>query len=437
MAGVRGRCQWFGDEQRFCFILLSQYRGPPFRSHRETNRILPETWFITNRSETEVPRHARVPHRLRQVNETAYEPELVSIGPCHRHKEHLREMEMVKKQYCRRLFDRKGEETKRRCVQAVRSMAEFGLYWYSPYDENIADIETMLLVDGCFIIELLCKEPQDEFARLRWSRITLFGDLLLLENQLPFPVLKELYRLINDPTDGTDFAPQAFAKLIQVLPGKNAEFGIFLRPASSAYGIFLPRQTGIENGKGRVERQSIGCATELAEAGIKFVKVESNAKSLFDVNFTDGEMKIPTFVIGDNTERLLRNLIAYELFVHGLTYVIDYVTLMDNLVNTANDVKLLRSSGVIVNMLGDDEAVGQMINKLRDFVTLCGDAFFYEKIFVEVQQHCAKPWNTWKAKIRHDYFTTPWSGIAFYGALLVALATIGQFIVAFFQKQLS
>ncbi|XVF50073.1 hypothetical protein PTKIN_Ptkin04bG0064900 [Pterospermum kingtungense] len=191
---------------------------------------------------------------------------------------------------------------------------------------------------------------------------------------------------------------------------------------------FYQERTGTEEGKGRVERQSIGCATELAEAGIKFIKLdsnrlESNAKSLFDLKFTDGKMEIPTFVIGDNTERLFRNLMAYELFVQGSTSVIDYVTLIDNLVNTARDVKLLCSSGVIVNMLGDDEAVGQMLNKLRDYVTLCGDTFFYEKIFVEVQQHCARPWNTWKAKLRHDSFTTPCSGIAFFCALLVALAS--------------
>ncbi|XVF50074.1 hypothetical protein PTKIN_Ptkin04bG0065000 [Pterospermum kingtungense] len=156
-----------------------------------------------------VPRHVRVPHRLRRVNETAYEPELVSIGPCHRHKEHLREMETIKKQYFHRLFNRKGEETMRRCVRAVVFMAEFASYWYSAYEENITDIETMLLEDGCFVIELLCKEPQpqDQFARLRWSRITLFGDLLLLENQFPFIVLVELHRLIKDPTDGTNFAP--------------------------------------------------------------------------------------------------------------------------------------------------------------------------------------------------------------------------------------
>ncbi|WRX28568.1 Protein of unknown function DUF247 [Theobroma cacao] len=95
-------------------------------------------------------------------------------------------------------------------------------------------------------------------------------------------------------------------------------------------------------------------------------------------------MKIPTFVVEDCTERLFRNLIAYEKYEEGSTYVTDYVTLMDNLIDSAKDVQLLRFSGIIENMLGDNEVVAQMFNKLRDHVTLCGDTFYYEEIFVEV-----------------------------------------------------
>ncbi|WRX29186.1 Protein of unknown function DUF247 [Theobroma cacao] len=118
---------------------------------------------------------------------------------------------------------------------------------------------------------------------------------------------------------------------------------------------------------------------------------ESGVKSLFDISFTDATMKIPTFVVEDYTERLFRNLIAYELYEEGSTYVIDYVTLMDNLINSAKDVQLLRFHGIIENMLGNDEAVAQMLNKLRDHVMFCGDTFYYEEIFVDVKTHCARP----------------------------------------------
>ncbi|WRX28566.1 Protein of unknown function DUF247 [Theobroma cacao] len=78
---------------------------------------------------------------------------------------------------------------------------------------------------------------------------------------------------------------------------------------------------------------------------------ESGVNSLFDISFTNATMRIPTFVVEDDTERLFRNLIAYELYEEGSTYVIDYVTLMDNLINSSKDVQLLRFSEIIENML--------------------------------------------------------------------------------------
>ena len=406
-------------------------------------------------------------------------------------------MEMIKMQCFSRLLNEKGEETMNRCLEDTNKRTEEARNWYeamsnieakakvrawwhadiwkkeekvqnwllaalSKMKENVPNLVeekaflVMILVDGCFIIQLLCKKSQDQFAKLRWSRLTLLGDLLLLENQLPVFVLVELYDLIKDPTDGSDFASQALDKFIEMLPGPTVrtanpstikETNKINHLLGLVHDNWIPSPQGIQRHedymktekakrmKGRVKRQSIGSARELEEAGIKFIKVEErNAKSLFDVNFKDGKMNIPELVIEDNTERLFRNLIAYELFVEGSTYVIDYVTLMDNLVNTANDVQLLRSCGVIDNMLGDDKAVAQMLNKLRDYVTLCGDTFFYEEIFVNVQKHCKRPWNTWKAKIRHDYFSNPWAGIAFVAGLLVFLTTITTFILSFFKK---
>ncbi|XWS10703.1 hypothetical protein CRYUN_Cryun38cG0020300 [Craigia yunnanensis] len=324
--------------------------------------------------------------------------------------------------------------------------------WYATMSNNEEKtFRLMILVDGYFIIQLLCMEPQDQFAKLRWSRLTLLGDLLLLENQLPFFVLVKLYGLIKDPTVTRDFASHAFAKFIEMLPGPTVNLSTIkdTNEINHLLGLihdnWIPSTEGIKRHrdyiktrkglKGPVERQSIHCARELEEAGIEFIKVEEwDAESLFDVNFKDGKMKIPEFVMEDNTERLFRNLIAYELFVEGSTYVIDYVTLMDNVVNTASDVQLLRSCGVIENMLGDDKAVAQMLNKLRDSVTLCGETFFYNEIFVNVQKHCKRPWNTWKAKLRHDYFSNPWARIAFVDGLLVFLTTITTFILSFFKN---
>ncbi|XP_021288603.1 UPF0481 protein At3g47200-like [Herrania umbratica] len=482
---------------------------PPFQLIRESPELDEKAYLL------------RVPHQIRQVNESAYEPQLISIGPYHLcAKPHLIEMEVYKKRCLQRILERKGQQSKERCLNAMN--LERARKWYSPSLSKILEnpiaykeFEEMMLHDGCFIVELLSgKVPGDDpIFKLKWVVNALFHDFLLLENQLPFFVLVGLYQVIKDPSDEKDFACQAFSVLSNFFPGpkkwnKNPptikdtdnikhllsllhdnwspslqgirrhqeyyrtktepakageearEEGGLAKWKFTLCAIEKPEEKKFQGdeergvtkganhnsfkwkficcarekknvGKGLVEWQSLRCATELEEAGIQFMNTEeSDVKSLFDISFTDATMKIPTLVVDDYTERLFRNLIAYELYEEGSTYVIDYVTLMDNLIDTANDVQVLRFSGIIENMLGDDEAVAQMLNRLRDHVTLCGDTFYYEEIFVDVKKHCARRWNTWKAKLRHDYFNSPWALVSFIAALLVILLTMGQFITA-------
>ncbi|XP_022717840.1 putative UPF0481 protein At3g02645 [Durio zibethinus] len=457
----------------------------------------------------------KVPHRLRQVNENAYEPQLISIGPYHRGKPHLKEMEVYKQRCLSMILNKNDKERVAKDLNIEQAQN-----CYSPsfvHKENIFK-ETMLR-DGCFLVELLCGRANhiDPIFELEWVKNALFYDILLLENQLPFYVLDGLYHLIKDQTDGKDLASQAFSFLRNFLPGPknwNKDRPIIKDTDNIKHLLglvhdnWLPSPKGImrhqayyrlkeeeesegnegrqekwkftfcgvekakeqqgqgdeENGmnkgdhncnyfkckficcakerknvrKGRVEWQSLRCATELNEAGIEFKKVEvdgngksteeNNVQSLFDINFSAAVMKIPTFVVDDCTDSLFRNLIAYELYREGSTYVIDYVTLTDNLINSDKDVKLLRLSGIIENMLGDDATVAKMINKIRDHVTLCGNSFYYEEIFAEVKKHCEKRRNTWRATLLHDYFYSPWALFSFLAALLVILITITQFI---------
>ncbi|XVF79529.1 hypothetical protein PTKIN_Ptkin14bG0230300 [Pterospermum kingtungense] len=373
--------------------------------------------------------------------------------------EHLQDMNLIKRHYFSQLVNRIGKGPEERYYYAISQLAEKARDWYKPSVVNSIEggppeFVKMMVMDGCFIIELLCEGPQDQIAKLLWSRTTLFCDLLLLENQLPFFVLVKLYELIKGPEAAiTDFCHQALKQLIQVLPksmiGNVNSFtiedateidhllGLIHNNCVTSLAKCGVPATG--KAKLRLERQSIRCARELEEAGIEFKNPdrngEGNEMSLFNVNFEYGKMKIPTFVIDDKTERIFRNLIAYELFVEGKTYVIDYATLMDNLVNTADDVKLLRSRGVIENMLGSDEAVAQMLTKLLDNVALVGDTFLYEKTFADVKEHCKKPSNTWKANFRHDYWSTPWKRIGIIAAVLGFLFTVTQVILAILKKK--
>ncbi|XVF29083.1 hypothetical protein REPUB_Repub15cG0089500 [Reevesia pubescens] len=172
-------------------------------------------------------------------------------------------------------------------------------------------------------------------------------------------------------------------------------------------------------------------AIALEEAGVDFKPKKVGVTSLFDIKFKNGIIEIPTLRVYDNTERILRNLMEYEQFITGPSFVCDYVVFMNCFINTDKDVELLHRREIIDNWLGDHEVVAKMFNRLCDHAKIYYKSY-YQEIYDGVDKHCRVPWNRWKATLRHNYFNTPWAIISFLVALLLLLVTVAQFIISFF-----
>ncbi|WMV23173.1 hypothetical protein MTR67_016558 [Solanum verrucosum] len=181
-------------------------------------------------------------------------------------------------------------------------------------------------------------------------------------------------------------------------------------------------------------------ATELSEAGVSFAKVSfinknkdniGDMTNLLDIKFEKGLMEIPCFRVKDDTETVLRNLIAYEqqsFDVHP-TYFSDYTTFMNHLIDSDKDVNLLRQKGIIVNWIGEDKDVASLFNKIGNGVTTYSD-FYYKEEFRKAAEHCQKPWNKMKANLKHNYFSSPWVGASTVGAIILLILTTIQTILA-------
>ncbi|XP_022718692.1 uncharacterized protein LOC111276962 [Durio zibethinus] len=256
----------------------------------------------------------------------------------------------------------------------------------------------------------------DTFARLALS-------LFRKEARRPAMWSEKYYPTGRNPNDFKHLLGLVHATCLPSAQGRKRHFD-------------FKRKAEAKEPKSQRSWKFIRSATELEEAGIKFFgeqvqdkKNKSGVESLFDIEFTDDTkvLKIPTFHVDDNTERILRNLMAYEQSIPSSepTYVSDYVTFMDNLINTGKDVQLLCNCGVVDNWLGDDEAVAQMVNKLRNNI-YSSDDFYYAEIFGKVNEHCQRKWNKWKATLKRDYFNSPWSLISFLAAVVLLLFTAIQ-----------
>jgi hypothetical protein len=363
---------------------------------------------------------------LRNVNQKAYDPQLLSIGPYHRGKDGLRFMEDHKLRYLQLLLQRRNETSVETYIKAMRELEGRARRCYAePISLTTDEFVEMMLLDGCFIIELFRKfemldliDERDPILQFSWMFYSLKRDLLLFENQIPLFVLTKLFKMTKVPNQEGNLIDLAVLFFqVSLLPfghrtsaSSHESFIDIEHLLALLYKSFTPPSVGIEDNT-EEKLNSIPSATELQEVGVKLKKLQSG--SFFDIKFNNGVLEIPFLNIDDGSESIFRNLIAYEQYGRNndVKYVTDYVSFMDDLTNSPKDVELIRRRGIIENWLSDDEAVSTMFNKLGENVMVSND--YYAQIFRDVNKHCQERKNVWIANLRHKYFNSPWALISF------------------------
>ena len=405
----------------------------------------------------------RVPQVLRNVNEKAYAPRLLSIGPYHHGKDQLWDFEKYKMSYLQRLLERRLDIPLSRYFAVMRELEETARNCFGgSISLNQDEFVKMMILDGCFIVEVFRKfrldtdapalgQGNDPIFELSWMLPSIAQDMILLENQLPFFVIWRLFSMTELPNSPSyeSFLVTILRFFNGILPGKgcrrdnvyrveNYRINEIKHLVHLIHGNWLPSPAGVvayelHNGTNNSHCNFICSATEIQEAGIQFRKVEvlKDDDSLFDIKFENGVMKMPSLEISDDTETIFQNLIAYEQCSQGinLKHVIDYVKFLNCLINSSKDAELLRRRGIIENLLGDDEVIATLLNKLCDGVVL-GEKLYYREVFNKVILHCSRRRNKWMAKLRHNYFNTPWAIISVLAALFLLLLTLQQALFA-------
>ena len=167
--------------------------------------------------------------------------------------------------------------------------------------------------------------------------------------------------------------------------------------------------------------QSFRNVQELRAAGIN-LKLSKNHCSLKNITLKSicfsGSLELPPLIFDDSTGPKFLNLIAYEMCPDNFRTkfeVTSYICFMDSLIDHANDVKELRSAKILRNHLGSDEEVAKLFNEIA---TDLPDPEMYKGVKDEIQNHCKKKCMTWMAEACTTHFSSPWTILAFVGALL-------------------
>nr|XP_043619951.1 putative UPF0481 protein At3g02645 [Erigeron canadensis] len=359
---------------------------------------------------------------------------------------------------------------------------------YKDKDDQLAN---MMVLDGSFILEFCLKRDNKEETLLSKIQITWIAiDLMLLENQIPFIVLQIIfnYTINNKPhpknyltcllrrilgtyvhpfsipdkevTDGIWFSkcfPKWFSKMVgsnkkkpnddpidKLFPdnSKDSEHAHVLACLHKIYKVKPSKMDGQPSQMDRDVQASLNynhSVVELDRSGVNFTpqkqKEESismnikKSRSCFHLSpWTRLTLFMPTLVIQEFTEAVLRNFIAYEQFSPEVDYYFtSYASVMDMLIDSKADVGKLVESKVIVNNLGSNKDVARVINGICVNIEI--ERFCHSEVIQKLDKYYESYWPKHFAYLKRTYFGNPWTVIAFFAGFIVFGLTVLQAVL--------
>ncbi|XP_062164868.1 putative UPF0481 protein At3g02645 [Alnus glutinosa] len=414
----------------------------------------------------------KVSERLRRVKESAYTPKVVSIGPLH-HGGHqgLRAMEEHKLRYLKDFIDRTGESLKFFVDFVRKNEAKLRSCYAETIQFSVDEFVKMILVDAAFIVEVLLKssdrkllDENDRIFNELWLIKDIWTDMLLLENQLPFFILEDLFEKYNKEV------LSEYPTLVQLIEYffkfRMESPGIEDRWEEFSSGDFkikhfvdLLRHVQLKPVKEhqmKLKKLTMPNVTELHEAGVRFQV--SRSENLIDIKFDkkNGILEIPSFIFSAETELIIRNSLAFEQHHYSENYINDYVILMNQLFETPMDIELLVKEGIVENRFNNTREGSDFLYKLAGGAILDQYDFYFASLYEELNSFYIIPWHKywkvtlhrwnaklykwnkklhrWKEDLKEKYFTSPWAAISIFAAIFLFILTIIQTVCSVMQS---
>ncbi|KAI6681441.1 hypothetical protein NL676_035322 [Syzygium grande] len=379
-----------------------------------------------------------VPEKLRRGYEEAYTPRVVAIGPYHRDKEGLKPMEDQKLRYLQSFLQYNRRFGLEDYIKRIKSWEGRARKCYDkPIIPDSNEFAQMMLLDGIFVIQLFLMQwnykwrpSGDPIFGKPWMINDVRRDMWLLENQIPFFAIQELFEMAygshqKHTPELLELAYRFFQprmKMEELPEGvMESEVKHFL---DAIRLLHLPsvRKEPYENHE---MFKFIPSATELVAAGVKLRRGKS--RCLLDIKFKNGVLEIPRLGLYHTTESYFRNIIAFEqCYYRDDSYLIDYMAFMDNLINTPGDANLLIDKEIIENWLGNEDAATRLLNTFcNETFMWTRNAYFYD-LRHELVAHCRRRYNKWKAMFKRNYCSSPWAVISVVAAIVLLALTIVQ-----------
>ncbi|PON95329.1 hypothetical protein TorRG33x02_088510 [Trema orientale] len=399
----------------------------------------------------------RIPNILSRHTRNAYVPNAFAIGPFHHDSHYLKPTEKIKQKYLLDLISRLSNpdpsislDTKliRNFTKAISDVQDDAREYYAgPVDMEVDEFVEMLVLDGCFIIELFRKNAypglrnkDDPIFTMSCLLQFLHHDLILLENQIPWLVLDILFEQTKTTSIdekplvqlAIEFFPSLLIKSSPRLTHTPSNLSI-IQNHENKHILDLLRNSLILKStiikKSKNDWQHIRSATSLRDSGITFMR-DVVSESILDIKFSPkrGVMAIPPLLIQETAETVFRNLISLEQCCANYKPIITcYAVLLDNLIDTNEDIQLLDKNKIIVNWLNNDDAA-KFFNRL--YIDTYVKENYYYHLTYDVNKYCKRRWHKYRRVLMRDYFKHPWALISVIAAFVALVLTFLQTVYA-------
>ncbi|XP_033137845.1 UPF0481 protein At3g47200 [Brassica rapa] len=389
----------------------------------------------------------RIPHSLVRINLKAYEPKIVSIGPYHHGKEHLKMAQQHKRRFLKFLVA-KMQEKGTNPQELVNAVSTLEGDIRGSYSEDLGlvseELVEMMVLDGCFILTLFLvvsgkvvyTNLDDPIFRMPWILPSIRADLLLLENQVPYVLLQALFETSNLVTSSclNELAFEFFDYSLQ----KPETFWEKHYSLEAKHLLDLIRKTFVPVTCQRSIKEANGflgfvlSAKKLHLRGIKF-KPRMNTDSILDIRFSNGVLHIPPVVMDDFTATVFLNCVAFEqLYADSSNHITSYVAFMACLINEESDAAFLSERRILENYFGTEVEVSRFYISIGKDVALDLERSYLAKVFEGVNEYSSKGFHVHCAEFVHTHFDSPWTFASSFAALLLLMfAALQVFFAAY------
>ncbi|XP_020196630.1 putative UPF0481 protein At3g02645 [Aegilops tauschii subsp. strangulata] len=174
---------------------------------------------------------------------------------------------------------------------------------------------------------------------------------------------------------------------------------------------------------------TIPSVSELVSSGVKFKPTSGDLSTASTIAFDrkTATLRLPVVTLDGNTEVVLRNLVAYESSAaSGPLVLTRYTELMNGIIDTDDDVALLRKRGVVLNhMKKRDGEAAKLWNGMSRSVQHSRVPAL-DKVIEEVNRYYDGRWSVKTKRFMRKYVLSSWKMLTFLATISMLLLTTVQ-----------